>query len=125
MICTHAQPEARKDYAICAISAAGPNHPHKSFCAACKLYDGPPRPVTVTVTPPDAPQSLPRDKWPVWANLLALASTEADTGVGDTVARVVGPWGGEAVKAWFKSHGKDCGCNARQDTFNAKYPYRT
>ena len=49
MICRHAQPEARPDYAICAINAAGPNHPHKSFCAACKLYDGPPRPVQITV----------------------------------------------------------------------------
>ena len=116
MTCKHAQPTERRGYSLCVIGVA--NLPHESFCAKCRRRDDPENPV-------EAPKSLPRDKWPIWAILVALNASEADTGVGDTIARTVGVFGGEAVKAWFKSHGKDCGCDARQDTFNAKYPYRT
>jgi hypothetical protein len=51
---------------------------------------------------------------------LAKAS---DRGLGDIVERLVGPMGGEAFKKWhLKIFGKSCGCAARRDKWNAKFP---
>jgi len=62
--------------------------------------------------------------WPFWATSIARIKSPADTGVGDTIARVVGPVGGEAYKAWFKRlFGKSCGCQERQDELNRRFPY--
>lgn len=59
--------------------------------------------------------------WPV--RFATLIRSPEDIGVGDTIARTIGPFGGEAVKAFIKSLGEDCGCDARQDLLNKKYPY--
>jgi hypothetical protein len=61
--------------------------------------------------------------WPQWAKAVKLLASKGDAGVGDTIARVVGPIGGDAFKAWAKSAGFDCGCDKRQDSLNKKYPY--
>ena len=53
----------------------------------------------------------------------ALAVPE-DEGVGDTIARIVGPIGGNAYKVWFKAtFGKSCGCTERQSAWNQRFPY--
>lgn len=47
-----------------------------------------------------------------------------DRGVGDTIARVIGPMGGDAFKRWYKRiTGEDCGCGDRQAWLNQRYPY--
>jgi len=62
--------------------------------------------------------------WPKVFQLIAHLKTDADAGVGDTIARVLGPVGGDAFKAWFKRlTGKSCGCTERQDELNRNYPY--
>lgn len=69
-----------------------------------------------------APQ-LPA-KWPAYARILARIRNSDDAGIGDTIARVIGPVGGEAYKTWFKRlFGKPCGCQERQDELNRRYPY--
>lgn len=62
--------------------------------------------------------------WPAWAMAIKRLSVEGERGVGDTVARVIGPIGGDAWKLWFKTlTGKSCGCERRQADLNAAYPY--
>jgi len=75
--------------------------------------------------PPDS-RAIPRDEWPVWAKALALVSTDADKGIGDTVARAIGPKCSAAFKSWHMTvFGKSCGCKARQSEWNQLYPYST
>ena len=71
-----------------------------------------------------APTAKPREQWPGWAKLIALASNSQDKGVGDTVARTIGPIGGEQFKAWYlKITGHSCGCSERQYLLNQLYPF--
>ena len=46
----------------------------------------------------------------------------ADTGVGDTIERLLG-MGGKVFKDLLDSFEIDCGCDNRRDTFNQLYPY--
>jgi hypothetical protein len=69
-----------------------------------------------------APQAA--ERWPVWAKLVARLRSPADTGVGDTLAWIVGPVGGDAYKKWFlDTFGKSCGCEERQEKLNEIFPY--
>jgi hypothetical protein len=68
--------------------------------------------------------AVPRASWPLGVALVALLAREGDRGIGDTVARVIGPIGGDAFKAWYRrATGHDCGCGERQEALNATYPY--
>ena len=60
--------------------------------------------------------------WPmILLPLKALAKT-GDKGAGDIIARVIGPIGGDAFKAWHqKLFGKPCGCANRQEALNARW----
>lgn len=62
--------------------------------------------------------------WPMWAKALKFTvAAPQDKGIGDTVARVIGPENSEAFKVWYKKiTGKDCGCNGRQKLWNQLYP---
>lgn len=67
--------------------------------------------------------AVPRDQWPAWAKALALVRKPDDSGLGDVIARIVGPIGGDAYKAWhMRTFGESCGCADRQAGLNAKYP---
>jgi len=69
---------------------------------------------------PTADQSL----WPVWARKTAQLAKPEDSGLGDTIARIIGGFGGNAFKLWFKATFKaDCGCDARQEHLNWRFPY--
>lgn len=71
--------------------------------------------------PPATP--LPPDPWPMSLVPLKLLAQTGDKGLGDIVARTVGPVGGDAFKAWWlKTFGVPCGCDGRQEWLNAKYP---
>jgi len=54
---------------------------------------------------------------------LALPARANDQGIGDLIARLIGPVGGDAYKTWFlAAFGQSCGCSERQADLNAKYP---
>jgi hypothetical protein len=62
--------------------------------------------------------------WPVWARAIARKRIESETGVGDTVARIIAPVGGDVFKVWYrKATGRDCRCLQRQAGLNQRYPY--
>ena len=62
--------------------------------------------------------------WPDWATAIATQKQPGEVGVGDTIARIIGPIGGDLYKRWFKTlFGRDCGCATRQESLNSKYPY--
>lgn len=61
--------------------------------------------------------------WPLLARPLKLMAKPEDRGLGDIVARTVGPVGGDAFKAWFvEAFGRDCGCGDRQVWLNIHFP---
>lgn len=65
-----------------------------------------------------------RSAWPTWALAIKTLRKPEDRGVGDTLARVIGHFGGEAYKKWhLRVFGTPCGCEAKQAAFNAEFPY--
>lgn len=53
-----------------------------------------------------------------------LAKPE-DRGLGDIIAREIGPVGGDAYKKWYKTiFGVPCGCTERQEDLNLSYPLK-
>ncbi len=72
---------------------------------------------------PNRTAEVARADWPEWATLVALKAQPGDRGVGDVVARIVGPFGGDLFKSWYqKIFNKPCGCQERQENLNALYP---
>jgi hypothetical protein len=68
----------------------------------------------------------PPQPWPRWALAMADHRTPEDTGLGDTVARIIGPIGGDLFQVWFhKVTGRNCRCKQRQAWLNRKYPFTT
>jgi len=68
--------------------------------------------------------AVPRDQWPLWARLASALAKDGDKGIGDTIARTIGPVGGDAFKAWYqKVVGQDCGCGDRAAWLSARFPY--
>ncbi len=67
--------------------------------------------------------AVPYAQWPATAKLVGAFRAEQDRGIGDTIQRDLG-WIGEAYKATFLAiTGRECGCDARRDLLNLKYPY--
>ncbi len=63
------------------------------------------------------------DNWPTWAKALSRRAKPEDKGIGDVVARTIGPETSGAFKAFYEmTFGKPCGCNGRQKLWNQKYP---
>lgn len=61
--------------------------------------------------------------WPVLMLPLKLLAKPEDKGLGDIVARTIGPLGGDAFKVWYQAlFGQSCGCDARQEVWNQKWP---
>jgi hypothetical protein len=66
---------------------------------------------------------VPLERWPRWAKLLALMAEREDVGVGDTVHRVIGPFG-EGWQEYQRWRGRSCSaCAARWRQWNTLYPY--
>lgn len=77
-------------------------------------------------SPPAPPYdpSMPREKWPLAARIIAKLATTEDRGVGDTIARVIDPLGGSVYRRWYRRiTGSECSCTDRQGKLNAMYPY--
>lgn len=67
----------------------------------------------------------PAQNWPAWTLVVSLFAAPEDRGIGDTIARIIGPAGGNAFKRWYKkTFSKSCGCSERQKTLNRLYPYQ-
>lgn len=78
------------------------------------LMPAPARPILAT---------MPRDKWPGWADGVALLRAGEDRGVGDTVERWASRFGGTQFKIMAKAVGLPCRCAERRDLWNTLYPY--
>lgn len=69
-------------------------------------------------------ETWPRNPFGMFARGFKLLRTPEDTGLGDTISRLVGPVGGDAYKKWFlEVFGKPCGCSERQEHLNKLFPY--
>ncbi len=97
----------------------------ESAIAARKSGDGAERPDSAIYKagPNFSLQPVPRDQWPMWAKALAKRAKPGDKGIGDVVARTIGPETSGAFKAFYETtFGRPCGCNGRQKLWNTKYP---
>jgi hypothetical protein len=66
---------------------------------------------------------IPRAEWPLPIKALAMLASATDQGIGDVIARLIGPVGGDAYKMWYlATFGRSCGCSERHSEFNSKYP---
>jgi hypothetical protein len=84
--------------------------------------EGLPEPV-IYAPKPEAPKPIAPAEWPLWAQSLAVFAKRGDAGLGDVVARIIGPIGGDAYKEWhLKIFQRPCGCTEKQGDLNAKYP---
>ena len=72
--------------------------------------------------PRPAPPVLPPFR-PEEAAAISDSRRQADRGLGDTVARMLGS-AGEKMKLWLAERGIDCGCSNRQEWLNQRFPYR-
>lgn len=78
--------------------------------------------VSVAKFPIYEPAPIPQGEWPAWAKAVQLLSEDEDSGVGDTIARLLGKYG-RAYKKSLLIIGVPCGCDERQAEYNAKYHY--
>ncbi len=70
------------------------------------------------------PPPRPVAAWPWLARVLARLRTPEDCGLGDTVARHLDRFGGDAWKRVYeKLMGRRCPCADRQAALNAAFPY--
>lgn len=68
---------------------------------------------------------MARPDWPLFIRVIAKFEKSGETGVGDTVVRLIGKGRSDAFKKWFdRKFGKSCGCTERQRWLNARFPYR-
>jgi hypothetical protein len=65
---------------------------------------------------------IPYADWPSWARCVKVLRKPVDSGVGDSVRRLLGAHG-ETFKKMLKSLGVECGCSSREREWNCKYPY--
>jgi hypothetical protein len=73
---------------------------------------------------PIAPQPDRSEQWPLWARTVAKFRQAGETGIGDTIKRVVGNDTSEGFKKWYKdTFNRSCGCCERQAQLNQKYRY--
>lgn len=76
-----------------------------------------------TDPPSYASRGLVGPDWPWILVPLKLLAQPEDRGLGDIVARTIGPIGGDAYKAWYLTiFGKSCGCDERQESLNTIFP---
>lgn len=74
---------------------------------------------------PNRSPEVPRNDWPLWAKAMALLAKPEDVGIGDVIARTIGPVGGDKFKAWYAAtFNRSCGCAERQESFNIQYPLK-
>lgn len=69
------------------------------------------------------PHHAATTEWPLFLRPVKLLARDGDKGLGDIIARTIGPIGGDKYKAWYlRTFGRPCGCEIRQEDLNARYP---
>ena len=61
--------------------------------------------------------------WPPWARWVAKHRKPNESGVGDTVERLLASVGGRVYKKILADMGVNCGCGSRQESMNMMYRY--
>jgi hypothetical protein len=62
-------------------------------------------------------------EWPIFLKPFLLMAKPEDRGLGDILARAIGPMGGDAFKKWHREFtGHDCKCELRQEGLNLQFP---
>lgn len=108
----------------CRCSCGWPVHTDHAVtftCPKCKATiecDGGPMPPVKRVPP-----VLNKKKWPIWAKAVSRCRHSDDTGLGDTVQRILSKVGGEEFKKVSTDLGIPCRCGDRQKAWNELYPY--
>ena len=132
MPCEHAQ-STTNIFSVCGLKLHG-GKPSHGTCVRCEHNTDPAwhankikemlesQPKTVPIAPQTPIQPISRDKWPIGVKLIAEARKPGDTGVGDTVHRLI-PKADELI-AWMKRIGIDCGCADRRASLNQRFPYQ-
>ena len=83
-----------------------------------------PPPLTIAPKAVKHLDPIPHEKWPLWALAIARLKKEGETGLGDTITRLIGDARSERFKTWFqRKFGRSCGCEERRAWLNRKYPY--
>ena len=80
----------------------------------------------LSAPPPYTPPADPHDrsKWPTLAVWTANLARAGETGVGDTIHRLLSRAGAQAIAmAFTRITGQACGCSDRQQRLNKLYPY--
>ncbi len=76
-----------------------------------------------TDPPTYARRGLAGPDWGFLLNPMKLLAGPDDRGLGDIIARTIGPYGGDLWKAWYRRvFGRDCGCGDRADSLNIEFP---
>ena len=77
------------------------------------------------IASPELPVPAQRmEQWPLWARTVAALKQEGESGVGDTIERLIGRHNSIEFKVWYKkTFGRDCGCSGRKEQYNRKYGY--
>ncbi len=78
--------------------------------------------VSITPSKPRI-EPMARSEWPLWARIAVKFRKPGETGIGDTIHRMIPK--ADAFKKWFdRKFGQSCGCTERQRWLNARVPYR-
>jgi hypothetical protein len=87
------------------------------FAAVCRQYRA--AASRRASSPPKPPKP-----WPLAARTVAKLRRDGETGVGDTLARLIGSVKGDRMARWYtRMTGRDCGCADGQAALNQRYPY--
>jgi hypothetical protein len=71
---------------------------HSTFLSRAPAASQITKPVVVVVHKP-----IPFKQWPAWAVAISMLKKDEDSGVGDTVYRVIGPSNSAAFQRWYKT----------------------
>ncbi len=81
------------------------------------------RPGPRNIAPGQGPVIITAGSWPSVLLPMKLLAKPEDKGLGDIIERTIGPMGGDAFKKWYKIiFGRECGCNARREDWNVRWP---
>lgn len=73
-----------------------------------------------------AATALPQEQWPAWVLALAAQAVPGEVGLGDVVARVIGPFGSNDFRTWYADvtsvWNPQCQCQGWQPLWNQVYP---
>ena len=128
MTCQGCDKSCRQAKGVCPCSIDGHDildHWRLNWCPAGR-FGTTTTPINAPSAPPYTPPADPHDrsKWPTLAVWTANLARAGETGVGDTIHRLLSRAGAQAIAmAFTRITGQACGCSDRQQRLNKLYPY--